>query len=309
MSSHYNQLWVEKYRPKTLEDILLDADIKDHFKKIVDDVPNLLFYGSPGTGKSTLAKVIVNDILKCQYLYINASDENGIDTIRNKVISFAKTRSIDGNKKVVILEEADGLTGESLRILRNVMEEYVDTTRFILTGNYLNKIIEPIRSRCIMFKLKTDVVSCIGRIVKILKEENIVVDSHLKVKLAEFITERFPDMRRILNDLQKYSVTGTLIMPEKDEITDLVGYIVKGITMTAMPVLELRKKVIESEKTFNNDYQQLLKQMFEYVYESDLPDNKKKSIMIDIGEYMYRDNFVLDHEINFFSCLLALSST
>jgi replication factor C small subunit len=309
MSSHYNQLWVEKYRPKTLDDILLDQDIKDHFKKIVDDVPNLLFYGSPGTGKSTLAKIIVNDILKCQYLYINASDENGIDTIRNKVISFAQTRSIDGNKKVIILEEADGLTGESLRILRNVMEEYIDTTRFILTGNYLNKIIEPIRSRCVMFKLQTDVFSCVSRVVKILKAENIVVDSNLKTKLVEFTTERFPDMRRIINDLQKYSVTGTLVMPEKEEITDLAGYIIKGLTMTAIPVLELRKKVIESEKTFNNDYQQLLKQMFEYVYESNLPENTKKSIMIDIGEYMYRDNFVLDHEINFFSCLLSLSST
>ena len=309
MSNHYNNLWVEKYRPKTLDDILLDDDIKDHFKKIVDDVPNLLFYGSPGTGKSTLAKIIVNDILKCQYLYINASDENGIDTIRNKVISFAQTRSIDGNKKVVILEEADGLTGESLRILRNVMEEYVDTTRFILTGNYLNKIIEPIRSRCVMFKLQTGIASCVRRVVEILKAENIVVDSSLKTKLAEFTTERYPDMRRIINDLQKYSVTGTLILPENDQITDLAGYIIKGLTMTAMPVLELRKKVIESEKTFNNDYQQLLKQMFEYVYESDLPDNKKKSIMIDIGEYMYRDNFVLDHEINFFSCLLALTSS
>jgi len=309
MSNHYNKLWCEKYRPKTLDDILLDEDIKEHFKKIVEDVPNLLFYGSPGTGKSTLAKIIVNDILKCQYLYINASDENGIDTIRNKVINFAQTCSLDGNKKIVILEEADGLTGESLRILRNVMEEYVDTTRFILTGNYLNKIIEPIRSRCVMFKLQTSVASCVGRIVEILKLENIVLEPNSSKKLAEFTTERYPDMRRMINDLQKYSLTGTLIIPEKNDITDLAAYIIKSLTIPSMPVLELRKKVIESEKTFNNDYQQLLKQMFEYVYESDLPNNKKKSIMIDIGEYMYRDNFVLDHEINFFSCLLALSST
>lgn len=308
MSNHYNNLWVEKYRPKTLEDILLDEDIKDHFKQIKEDVPNLLFYGSPGTGKSTLAKIIVNDILKCQYLYINASDENGIDTIRNKVINFAQTRSLDGNKKVVILEEADGLTGESLRILRNVMEEYVDTTRFILTGNYLNKIIEPIRSRCVMFKLQTNITSCVKRIVEILKAENIVVDSSLKTRLVEFTTERFPDMRRIINDLQKYSLTGTLILPENDEITDLAAYIVKSLTTAPMPVLELRKKVIESEKAFNNDYQRLLKEMFDYVYNSDLPENKKKSIMIDIGEYMYRDNFVLDHEINFFSCLLSIST-
>ena len=102
MINHYNNLWVEKYRPKTLDDIVLDPEIKEHFKNIGDDVPNILFHGPAGTGKSTMAKVIVKDILKCQYLYINASDENGIDTIRNKVITFAQTRSIDSKKKIVI---------------------------------------------------------------------------------------------------------------------------------------------------------------------------------------------------------------
>jgi replication factor C small subunit len=292
-----------------LDDILLEDDIKSHFKTILDDVPNLLFYGSPGTGKSTLAKIIVNDILKCQYLYINASDENGIDTIRNKVISFAQTRSIDGKKKIVILEEADGLTGESLRILRNVMEEYVDTTRFILTANYINKIIEPIRSRCVLFRLQTNIVSCVSRIVEILKAENITVDPSLKGKLVEFTTDRYPDLRRMLNDLQKYSITGTLIIPDNDQITDLAGFIIKGLTISKISALEIRQKVIESEKSFNNDYQQLLKALFDYAYESELPEKIKKSLLIDIGEYMYRDNFVLDHEINFFCCVLSIESS
>jgi len=309
MSNHYNQLWVEKYRPKSLDTILLDNDIKEHFTKIIDDVPNLLFYGSPGTGKSTLAKIIVNDMLKCQYLYINASDENGIDTIRNKVITFAQTRSLDSKKKIIILEEADGLTGESLRILRNVMEEYVDTTRFILTANYLNKIIEPVRSRCVLFKLQTDITACVGRVVEILKQENISIDPQVKTKVSQFITERFPDMRRIINDLQKYSVSGSLVIPENDQVTDLAAFIINGIVLTKHPVLEMRKMVIEAEKTFNNDYQHLLKEMFDYVYSSELPDNKKKSLLIDIGEYIYRDNFVLDHEINFFSCLLQIESS
>jgi replication factor C small subunit len=309
MSNHYDSLWTEKYRPKTLDDILLEDDIKSHFKTILDDVPNLLFYGSPGTGKSTLAKIIVNDILKCQYLYINASDENGIDTIRNKVISFAQTRSIDGKKKIVILEEADGLTGESLRILRNVMEEYVDTTRFILTANYINKIIEPIRSRCVLFRLQTNIVSCVSRIVEILKAENITVDPSLKGKLAEFTTDRYPDLRRMLNDLQKYSITGSLIIPDNDQITDLAGFIIKGLTISKISALEIRQKVIESEKSFNNDYQQLLKALFDYAYESELPEKIKKSLLIDIGEYMYRDNFVLDHEINFFCCVLSIESS
>lgn len=311
MNSYYNNLWVEKYRPKTLDDILLDEDLKNHFKNIQDDIPNLLFYGSPGTGKSTLAKIIVNNILKCQYLYINASDENGIDTIRNKVINFAQTRSLDSNKKVVILEEADGLTGESLRILRNVMEEYVDTTRFILTANYLNKIIEPIRSRCMLFKLQTNIVNCVSRCVDILKKENIKVDIEFtKAKFIEFVTDRYPDLRRIINDLQRYSASGELLIPEDNELLDLTGYIIKGLSVSGISSLEIRKKVIESEKSFNNDYQDLLKKLFDYVYKSTyLSDKLKKSYLIDIGEHLYRDNFVLDHEINFFCCILAIENS
>lgn len=310
MSNHYNNLWVEKYRPKTLDDILLDSQLKDHFKTITDDIPNLLFYGSPGTGKSTLAKIIINDILKCQYLYINASDENGIDTIRNKVISFAQTRSLDNKKKVVILEEADGLTGESLRILRNVMEEYVDTTRFILTANYINKIIEPIRSRCMLFKLQTDIRSCVARCAEILKKENIKITDDSKENFIEFVTDRYPDLRRIINDLQRFCVTGELIIPDGDELLDLTGFIIKGLAITKISSLDIRNKVIESEKSFSNDYQQLLKNLFDYVYNSDdLSDKTKKSFLIDIGEHLYRDNFVLDHEINFFCCILAMEAS
>jgi replication factor C small subunit len=308
-ANHYERLWCEKYRPKTLKDILLSEDNRVHFSTLNEDTPNILFYGSPGTGKSTLAKIIVNDILKCQYLYINASDESGIDTIRNKVISFAQTRSIDSKKKVVILEEADGLTGDALRILRNVMEEYVDTTRFILTANYLNKIIEPIRSRCMLFRLQPDMLGCISRIVEILKAENIKIDPLTKDKLGEWIADRYPDLRRIINDLQRYSVSGTLVFPEENLVTDLVGYIIKGLTVAKISALDIRKKVIESEKTFNNDYQQLLKEMFDYVYDSDITEKAKKVLLVDIGEHMYRDSFVLDHEINFFCALLSMESS
>ena len=308
MIKHYNKLWTEKYRPGTLEDMCLDEDIKSHFKDLNEDTPHLLLYGSPGVGKSTLAKIIVKQILKCQYLYINASDENGIDTIRNKVITFAQTRSIDDNKKVVILEEADGLTGESLRILRNVMEEYADTTRFILTANYYNKIIEPVRSRCVEFKLIPNHKACVIRCVEILKNESIKVPDEQKGKLLNLIEKNFPDMRRILNDLQKYSITQTLNISESSSFTSTSKNILQKLTSKVSP-LEIRKFVIESEKIINNDYQSLLKSLFEDIYStSEFSEAKKKQLLYELCEFTYRDNFVLDHEINFFMCLLALEN-
>ena len=307
MSGHYSKLWVEKYRPQSLEDISLPENFKEHFDSLNEDTPHILFYGSPGTGKSTLAKIIVKQLLKCQYLYINASDENGVDTIRNKVISFAQTRSIDNKKKVVILEEADGLSGESLRILRNVMEEYEATTRFILTANYFNKIIEPVRSRCVLFKLKPELKDVVARCVHILKSEKINVEDRQRVLLLSFIEKNYPDFRRIINDLQKFSITGKLIIEEQNQITDLSGWIFEAI-VSKQSSLDIRKKIIENEKTFNADYQQLLKELMEIVYNSNLKDQIKKTLALEIGEYMYRDNFVLDHEINFFCCMLSLEN-
>lgn len=308
MISHYSQLWVEKYRPTSLDDILLDPEIKNHFLSINEDTPHLLFYSSPGTGKSTLAKIIVKSILKCQYLYINASDENGVDTIRNKVISFAQTRSLDNNKKVVILEEADGLTGESLRILRNVMEEYEATTRFILTANYLNRIIEPIKSRCILFKLQPELKDVVQRCVDILKKEKISVDEKSRLPLLSFIEKNYPDLRRIINDLQKFSITGKLIIREENILSNLSLQIFKEL-INKTNSLNLRKLVIESEKNFKSDYQQLLKELFEVIYNSDSPELIKKALLLDVGEFLYRDNFVVDHEINFFYCILTMEAT
>lgn len=307
-ASHYNDLWVEKYRPTKLKDILLSEKNQSHFETLSDDIPNMLFYGSPGTGKTTLAKIIVKDILKCQYLYINASDENGIDTIRNKVISFAQTRSMDGNKKVVILDEFCGTTGDAQRILRNVMEEYSESTRFILTSNYLNKIIEPIKSRCLLFKLIPEESTVLARCVEILIKEKVKIDDHQKKLLPNFVKSRYPDLRRTINDLQKFSVTGNLFIIEEDISSNFADSLFKKL-LDKESVLNLRKTVIENEKIFNNDYQQLMKTLFDLVYSSSLPEIKKKMILLDLGEHMYRDNFVLDHEINFYCCLIAMENS
>lgn len=302
-------MWVEKYRPKILDDVVLSPDVKEHFSSLNEDTPHLLFYGAPGTGKSTMAKIIVNSLLKCQYLYINASDENGVDTIRNKVISFAQTRSVDGKKKVVILEEADGLTGDSLRILRNVMEEYESTTRFILTANYLNKIIEPITSRCILFNLQPDLKEIVVRCIHILQSEKISVAEDQKTPLLNHIEKHYPDLRRIINDLQMFSQSGKLMVKEPKHITDLTENVYTDL-ISKVSSLEIRSKVLDNEKTFNGDYQLLMKELFELFYTSKtIKETAKKLILCDIGEHMYRDCSVLDHEINFYMCIAAVENT
>lgn len=305
--SKYDCLWVEKYRPKTLNDIILNNDNRIFFSSINNDTPHIMLWGGPGTGKTTLAKIIVNDILKCQYIYINASDENGVDTIRNKVISFSQTKSFDGNKKIVILDESDGLTNEGQRILRNVMEEYAEQTRFILTANYFNRIIEPIVSRCILFNLKPDLEDSVKRCFYILEKENITITEETKPKLLKFIKKRHPDLRRTINDLQKFSIDGNLDYDKKINLNTLCIKLFKGL-LSKESVLSLRKYVIENESVFDSDYQSLLKEFFELIYGSKLDEKRKKLLLLEIGEHMYRDNFVLDHEINFFCCLAAIEN-
>jgi len=304
----YQNLWVEKYRPDSLDNIILDVDILDYFQKIEDkDIPNLLFYGPAGTGKTTLTKIIVTKLLKCQYIYINASDENGIDTVRNKVITFAHTKSLDGKRKVVILDEFDGTTPDFQRALRNVMEECSDICRFILTANYLNRIIDPIISRCISFSLTIDYGKALKRVVEILKEENISVTEETKQQLPEFIRKRLPDMRRVINDLQKFSYTGVLKIlqvqvgsPISEISTEIVNRLLSNKDSS-----NIREYVINNEEVFNCDYQKLLKEVLEVLYNTKIK-NKSEALYI-ITEHMYRDNQVVDREINAYACWISLS--
>jgi replication factor C small subunit len=243
-----------------------------------------------------------------KYLYINASDENGIDTIRGKVMSFSQVRSFDGTKKVIILDEFCGMTLDAQKTLRNVMEEYHNSTRFILTANYIKKIIEPIKSRCSMFELKTDIDSVIKRCVSILVKEQIIINDEEKRKITNFVSSRFPDIRKTINDLQKFSISGNLTILENDEVLDFANTVYQKI-VEKNSSLEIRKYIIESENLFNSNYQILLKNLFEIFYESDLTEKNKKMILLDIGEYMYKDNFVMDHEINFYCCIYSIENT
>lgn len=304
---NFNTIWFEKYRPKTLDTILLSEEnrkILEEFKN-KRDIPHLLFVSTPGTGKTSLAKIIVNDILKCDYLYINASDENGIDTIRHKIIGFAQTKSFDGGIKVIILDEADSLSAEGSRALRNVMEEYAESTRFILTANYKHKIITPIQSRCQTLIFEHNVNDVVKHCYNILKKENIIVPKEKFNLLGMLIKSNFPDFRKILNELQKYSLSGTLDIPNsliKDGfLVDLYNKILED------DVISIRKFIISNEVVFQSDYHSLLKGLLNYIYDENIESLKKKEAILIITEYMYRHTFVMDAEINTFACIINLS--
>jgi len=304
-----NSIWTEKYRPKTLNEMVLSPDNRNYFSSLKGEVPNLLFIGTPGIGKTTIAKVIVQDILKCQYLYINASDENGIDTIRNKVNNFSQTKSFDGNIKIVILDECDGITIDGQRALRNTMEEYSAYTRFILTANYKHKIIPPIQSRAQCFDLNPGISDVVTRIGYILKCENIDIPNTEKLNLVKVIKENFPDIRKTINVIQKYCITGVLAIKENADRNGITNKIHKFIKENKL--IEMRKYLIENELEFQGDYNSLLKSYLNFLYEadivSDIKENKKREAILTIAEYLYRDAMVLDKEINAFACFLTVS--
>jgi DNA polymerase III delta prime subunit len=303
----FQNLFVEKYRPKKLNDIVLNADEKDYFLSLKEknEIPNLLFAGSPGTGKTTLSKIIANEILECQYLYINASDENGIDTIRSKVIGFASTKSLDGKLKLVLFDECDALTLDSQKALRNVIEEYSDNTRFIFTCNYLFKIIPALQSRCQIFNLVPPLEGILNRVITILKEEKISVPDSEKVKLIEHVRANYPDLRRIINDIQKFSYTGNLLI--KDTCTKNLAQKVIAKINSKVDLTSVRRFVIENEQDFSGDYLQLLKEMFEVVYnEESFNQEQKANKLLIISEGMYKDAIVIDKEINWFSTCIKL---
>ena len=300
----FDNLFTEKYRPKTLTDLVLSASNRKYFDSITDEIPNLLFVGTPGIGKTTLARILVNDILECQYLYINASDENGIDTIRSKVVGFAQTKSLDGKVKVVILDEADGITIDGQRALRNTMEEYSSGTRFILTANYKHKIIPAIQSRTQFFDLNPPFDTVLKLIVGIIKQEGIKITEDQKGNFVNVVKQNYPDIRKIINSVQKATVKGIFEVNVALDSKEIVERIHTEIQ--SKNTFGLRKYLIENENEFQGDYHNLMKQYLNYVYDSNLADNKKRQYIITISDSMVNDVWVLDKEINAFACWVKL---
>jgi DNA polymerase III delta prime subunit len=307
MSEVFNNLFVEKYRPKTIDEVVLSKEDKEFFEslRIKQEIPHLLFAGPAGTGKSATAKAIINDVLGGpNFLYINSSDESGIDTIRSRVVSFAQTKSFDGKMKVILLEEICGLTGPAQDALRNTIEEYSSNNRFIMTCNYLHKITKPIQSRCSIINLNPPLDGIVGRVVEILKKENITIPPEQKPLLLNHIKKNLPDLRRIINDIQKFSVSGVLNI-RFDDCSEFAEGLFKKIQK--QDLLQLRKEVIENEKVFSNDYSLLLKQLFEVIFQSSTDYEKKLNMLMIVSKSLENHSLAVDKEINFFSALISLS--
>ena len=302
-------LWVEEYRPKTIDDCILPQSLKTLFTSFIEkgELSNLLFSGTAGIGKTTVAKALCQQ-LNCDWIMINGSEEGGIDVLRNKIKNFASTVSLSGGKKVVILDEADYLNPQSTQpALRGFIEEFHKNCRFILTCNFKNRIIEPLHSRFsnIEFKIankdKPKLASKLfERATYILKEQN--VDFEEKV-LAELIKKHFPDFRKLINELQRYSVAGTidagiLVNVSDENLKTLVSHL-KGKEFG-----DMRKWVVNN---IDNDPVKVFRKIYDSMYESLKPETIPHAVLI-IADYQYKSAFVADQEINLVACLTELMS-
>lgn len=293
-------LFVEKYRPKTIEETILPADLKQVFQKFIDqkNIPNLILSGTAGVGKTTVARAMLEE-LGCDYIVINGSMNGNIDTLRNEILNFASSVSLSGGRKYVILDEADYLNANSTQpALRNFMEEFSKNCGFILTCNFKNKIIEPLHSRCSLvdFKIsKKDMAKLatkfMKRLVFILDNEGIKFD---KAVIAELISKYFPDWRRTLNEIQRYSVTGSidsgiLVNLQETSIKELIGY------MKDKNYTEIRKWVKNNIDTdVDVLYNEFYSSASEYFTPRSIP-----LLVVTVAKYQYQNAFSANPEINF----------
>jgi len=303
-----DKIWSEKYRPQKIEDLVLcdnDKKIIENFIKN-DEIPNLLFYGNAGTGKTTTGKILIS-ALDAEDLFLNCA-EVGIDDVRNTISNFSKTKSFNGKKKIVFLDEIDSASPNAQRGLRNTMEENAAYCRYILTSNYIHNVIVPLQSRCQTIQLSPPINLIVKRIKYILENENVSIDFENKTKLVLLIKKIFPDIRKTINEVQKYCIDGILQIPDVTKVDKFVDKIVD--LLLANKISELRRYIIENDDNFKGDYNILMKSLFDTICDDPktLSEFQKKMWLITIGEYMYRSAFVIDHEINFYCLLLALNA-
>ncbi len=299
-------LWTEKYRPQTVEDCILPDRLKKPFQEYVNqkEIPNLLLSGGAGVGKTTIAKAMCNEI-GCDFMVINGSDESGIDTFRTKIKNYASSMSLSGGRKVIIIDEADYLNPNSTQpALRNAIEEFAGNCSFIFTCNYKNRIIDPLHSRCavIDFGLKNGekakmAAAFFKRIQTILQSESVDADDKV---LAELIKKHFPDFRRVLNELQRYSQFGKIDTGILTQIADVsIDELTKSIS--SKDFASIRKWVA----THEIDSTVLYRKIYDSLYDVMKPQSIPQAVII-LADYQYKAAFVADQEINTVACLTEL---
>ena len=298
MTKRLHTILNEKYRPDTLEGYICKDEIKNKFQEFIksQDIPHLLFAGKPGAGKTTLAKILVNNI-DCDFLYINATDERSIDIMRDKVGAFAAAGSFKP-LKIVILDEATHILQASQVILLNMMETYSLTTRFILTGNYAERLIEPLRSRCQEFDLSPPSKKVVAQHISVIldKEE---VEYEIQ-DLVTIVNKFYPDFRKIINNCQKYTVDGILTLDNSVNLTD--DYQVKILEELKKPSTKsfnLIRQIIANSEV--DDFESLYKFLYDKL--SEYAKGNEGYIICTLEEYMYHSTFRLDKEINIMACI------
>jgi DNA polymerase III delta prime subunit len=299
-------LWVEKYRPSKIEDCILPDALKETFQEFVKrkEIPNLLLSGTAGVGKTTVAKALCNEV-GCDYIIINGSDESGIDVLRNKIKNYASSVSLSGGRKVVIIDEADYLNPNSTQpALRGAIEEFASNCSFIFTCNFKNRIIDPIHSRCSVIDFKINgskpklASQLFKRVENILSQEGITYDKEV---VAAVITKHFPDNRRILNELQRYSASGSIDKGILSSVADI---------QLADLLRALKEKDFASARKWvtnnlDNDPSRIFRKLYDSLYEALKPQSVPQLVLI-LAKYQYQAAFVADAEINLIACLTEI---
>ena len=302
-------LWVEKYRPTNVDECVLPVTIKENLKEFVaqGNIPNLILSGGPGVGKTTAAKALIQE-LGLTYMMINGSEESGIDVLRTKIKNFASTVSLHGGRKYLILDEADYLNPQSTQpALRGSMEEFHKNCGFILTCNYKNRLIEPLQSRCssIDFSVpKTEkqqlAEQFFQRVMDILSKENVKFEPKA---VAEVINKFFPDWRKVLNELQRYSASGKI---DAGILLDISEVNIKALMkyMKGKEFTNVRKWVVDN---LDNDPTRLFRHIYNHLY-TYMDGGSIPHAVVILGEYQYKAAFVADQEINTLACLTEIMS-